>query len=140
MPPPSPEKVVENIRRTLHASVAHYAALFAETLQAVGEDELVELSLLLGLEWPGGGSTAKAKRQRKRVETLLRTLSEAAREDQQATYERCAAARMSGTPLQPVTAATDHWLDRWLTGKERKRQSEEFRRLCVSEGDQNRAR
>lgn len=129
MPPPSPEKVVENIRRTLHASLPHYAALFAETLRDVGDDELVELSFLLGLEWPRGGSSTKAKRQRKRIETLLRTLSEAAREDQQATYERHEAARASGaeaSAVRPVTAATDHWLERWLTGKERKRQSEQF--------------
>jgi hypothetical protein len=129
MPPPSPEKVVENIRRTLHAGLAHYAALFAETLHDVGEDELVELSLVLGLEWPRGGATNKAKRQRQRIETLLRTLSEAAREDRQASYERHAAATVSGTgsaavPL--VTAATDQWLERWLTGKERKRQLEQF--------------
>lgn len=124
MPPPSMEMVVENIRRTLHASLTHYAALFPETLHEAGEDELVELSLLLGLEWPRAGSASAVKREQKRIGLLLRTLSEAAREDQQATYEKREAARASGAdpgavPL--VTVATDHWLERWLTGKERQR-------------------
>ncbi|MGO8920038.1 MAG: hypothetical protein ACLQJR_29410 [Stellaceae bacterium] len=124
MPPPSTEKVVENIRRTLHAGLSHYAALFPETLDEPGEDELVELSLVLGVEWPGAASTSKAKRERKQIGLLLRTLSEAAREDQQATYEKREAARLSGADpgaIPLVTVATDHWLERWLTGKERKR-------------------
>lgn len=123
MPPPSPEKVVENIRRTLHASIPHYAALFGEALDGEAEDELVELGLLLGVEWPSAAS-ADRKGPQKRLATLLRSLAKAAREDRQATYERHAAARRAGADADAVpmvTTAVDGWLDRWLSGKEANR-------------------
>lgn len=68
MPSPSAEQVVENIRRTLHTGSAHYAALFGETLREPGEDELVELSLILGVHWPRAGSVSESKHARRRVE------------------------------------------------------------------------
>lgn len=117
MPAPSPEKVVENIRRTLHAGIPHFAALLADAPGGDRQDELVELGSLLGLEWP-------SPEQRSRIEILLDTLMNAAREDQQATCERREAARMSGADADAVpmvTAAVDRWLDRWLSGKEANR-------------------
>jgi hypothetical protein len=117
MPSPSPEVVVENLRRTLRGNIAYYAALRREALKGEIEDEIVELSFLLGLEWPAD----KARDHQGRLAGLLDSLCEAAREDQQATYERRAAAAQDGTApeaVPAVTAAVDRWLERWLSGKE----------------------
>ena len=100
MPSPSPEVVIENIRRTLHASIAHYAALLPDAICDTAEDELFDLAQLLGIEW--------AEAERARVSLLLRTLAEAALEDQQATHRQRA----------PVTTSVDRWLERWWSGKE----------------------
>jgi len=124
MPSPSPEKVVENIRRTLHASIPHYAALLGDALDGDAQDEMVELALLLGMEPPSAPSPSARRVQRQRLETLLRTLAQAAREDRQATYERREAAKLTGADgdaLPMVTAAVDGWIDRWLSGKEANR-------------------
>ncbi len=116
MPSPSPEVVFENLRRTLHSNVAYYAALSAEALRGDRADELVELSLMLGLEWPGPAEAAGAQLGR-----LLDSLCDAAREDQEATLERREASRRVGGEVEavaPVTEAIDRWLQRWLSGKE----------------------
>ncbi|HWI28394.1 MAG TPA: hypothetical protein VN668_15585 [Stellaceae bacterium] len=112
MPSPSPEVVVENLRRTLHGNIAHYAALRLETLSGGVEDELVELALMLGLE-----CTAD---RRQPLGLLLDSLCEAAREDQQATYEQREAARSGGVNINAVpamTASVDRWLERWLSAR-----------------------
>ncbi|HXZ03062.1 MAG TPA: hypothetical protein VEI03_23950 [Stellaceae bacterium] len=124
MPAPSPEKVVANIRRTLHASISHYATLFADALDGDVQDELVELGSLLGLGWPSAISPSDQREQQIRLEILLETLTQAACEDRQATRERREAARMSGADadgVPVVTTAVDRWLDRWLSGKEANR-------------------
>ncbi len=117
MPSPSPEVVVENLRRTLHSNAAYYAALSAEALRGDRADELMELSLLLGLEWPGPAEAAAIAR----LGCLLDSLCDAARADQQATLERREAARRvegGEEALATVTEAIDRWLERWLSGKE----------------------
>jgi hypothetical protein len=117
MPSPSPEVVVENLRRTLRSSIAYYAALRREALKGEIEDEIVELSFLLGLEWPA----EETPDHQARLAGLLDSLCEAAREDQQATYDRRAAAAGHGGAADAapaVTAAVDRWLERWLSGKE----------------------
>jgi hypothetical protein len=116
MPPPSPEVVVENLRRTLRSNLAHYAALGREALSGELEDELVELSFVLGLEWPGSGSAEERHAYRQRLGALLDGLCAAAREDRQAAHERPAGAAAQAAP--PVTTAIDRWLERWLSGKE----------------------
>jgi hypothetical protein len=116
MPSPSPEVVVENLRRTLRGNIAHYAALGREALSGELEDELVELSFLLGLEWPGTGSAEERQAHRQRLSTLLDGLCAAAREDRQEAHERQASAPAAAAPV--VTAAIDRWLERWLSGKE----------------------
>jgi hypothetical protein len=124
MPSPSPEVVVENLRRTLHAGIPHYAALSAETLRADLEDEMIELGHLLGIEWPEPASEDERREHRKRLQALLDTLVEAAREDQRARYERretMTARGDAGEAASPTTAAVDRWLERWLSGKEGKR-------------------
>lgn len=117
MPSPSPEVVFENLRRTLHGNAAHYAALSAEALRGDPADEVMELSLLLGLEWPGPAEAPAIAR----LGRLLDSLCDAARADQQATLERREAARRlegSAEAVPPVTEAIDRWLERWLSGKE----------------------
>ena len=124
MPPPSPEVLVENLRRTLHANIAHYAALGHEALRDAVEDEMLELGLLLGLEWPCAATEDERQAQRQRLELLLDSLMEAAREDQLATCERRAAAQSAGaaaSAVPVVTAAVDRWLERWLSAKGTKR-------------------
>lgn len=124
MPAPSPEKVVENIRRTLHVSIPHFSTLLADAFDGGAQDELVELASLLGVDWPSAGSPGDRREQQARLEILLDTLMMAAREDRQATGERREAARMSGADAEAVpmvTAAVDRWLDRWLSGKEANR-------------------
>lgn len=121
MPPPSPEVLVENLRRTLHAGIAHYAALRREALRDGLEDELLDLSMLLGLEWPCAAAADELQRHRQRLEPLLDSLMEAAREDQQATRERRDAAIAKGGNagrVKTVTVAVDRWLERWLSGRE----------------------
>lgn len=117
MPSPSPEVVFENLRRTLHGHACYYAALSAEALRGDRADELMELSLLLGLEWPRPADTAAIAR----LGRLLDSLCDAAREDQQATLERREAARHvegRAEAVASVTEAIDRWLERWLSGKE----------------------
>lgn len=124
MPSPSPEVVVENLRRTLHASIPHYAALRADALRGDLEDELIELGHLLGIEWPGPDADSAHQEHRRRLEALLETLAEAAREDQRARYEKREAMKRRGEPPEaaaPETASVDRWLERWLSGKEAKR-------------------
>ncbi len=124
MPSPSPEVVVENLRRTLHAGIPHYAALCADALRDDLEDELIELGHLLGVEWPEPASEDERREHRKRLQALLDTLAEAAREDQRVRYERRAAMKVQGDggeAAAPTTAAVDRWLERWLSGKEGKR-------------------
>jgi uncharacterized protein YicC (UPF0701 family) len=119
MPPPSPEVLVENLRRTLHVGIAHYAALRREALRDGLEDELLDLSLLLGLEWPGAAAADELQRHRRRLEGLLDSLIDAAREDQQATRERRGAALAKGADasrVRTITLAVDRWLERWLSG------------------------
>jgi hypothetical protein len=100
VPSPSPEAVVENIRRTLHAGIGHYAALLPEAICGEAEDEMFDLAQLLGIDW--------TEAARPGVSALLRTLAQAALEDQQAASQQRA----------PVTTAVDRWLERWFSGKE----------------------
>lgn len=121
MPPPSPEVLVENLRRTLHANIPHYAALRLEALRGEVEDELVELGFLLGLEWPCAAAENELKGHQSQLEILLDSLTDAAREDQQATGEQREAARKRGDDagaVRAVTASVDRWLERWLSGRE----------------------
>jgi hypothetical protein len=124
MPSPSPEVVVENLRRTLHASIPHYAALRAEALREDLEDELIELGHLLGIEWPAPASADERQAHRQRLQALLDTLAEAAREDQRVRHEKREAMKARGEDadaLAPATTAVDRWLERWLSGKESNR-------------------
>ena len=122
MPAPSVERMVENLRRTLQASIPHYAGLSPDARHADVEQEIVELAMLLGLDWFGDGSPAAYRAGRQRMCTLLDSLVEAARSDQQATYQQRVSKMMAGEgdgkALPPVTVAVDRWLERWLSGKE----------------------
>ena len=51
MPAPSPEVVVENLRRSLHEAIPFYAQLRPEAVANQMKDDLLELALLLGMEW-----------------------------------------------------------------------------------------
>jgi hypothetical protein len=124
VPSPSPEVVVENLRRTLHASIPHYAALGVDALHGDLEDELIDLGQLLGIEWPAPASEAELQEHRQRLQRLLDTLTAAAREDQRVRYERREAMKAQGAAGRadtPATEAVDRWLERWLSGKEGKR-------------------
>ena len=122
MPSRPPEEFIENIRRKLHASIPHYAVLLPGIRQADVQRELVDLAALLGVDWPGDLLLPRYDIERRRLCTLLDTLTAAAREDQQATYQLRISKMMSSdlAPAPPprVTAAVDRWLERWLSGRE----------------------
>jgi len=121
MPAPSPEVVVENLRRSLHEAIPFYAQLRPQAVGDEVEDDLVELALLLGMEWASAQGPENETGCEDHLSRLLETLCEAAREDQQATYEMRNAAKVEGQDAETVpmvTMAVDRWLDRCLTGKE----------------------
>jgi hypothetical protein len=122
MPSQPPEKFIENIRRKLHASIPHYAALLPEMRHADVERELVDLAATLGNNWPGDWSPPAYQTERRRLCALLDGLMAAAREDQQANYQQRIKKMMAShpdvDPVATVTAAVDRWLERWLSGKE----------------------
>jgi len=122
MPSPRPEKFIENIRRKLRASIPHYAALLPSMRHADVERELVDLAAMLGVDWPGDWSPPTYQRQRRWLCGLLDSLMAAAREDQEAMYQRRVLKMMARDPageaVPPVTVAVDRWLERWLSGKE----------------------
>jgi hypothetical protein len=117
-----PEKVVENLRRKLHARIPYYASLLPDMRHGDVEHELVDLAVMLGAEWPGDWSPPTYQRQRRQLCALLDSLMAAAREDQEAMYRRRISKMMANEPageaVPPVTAAVDRWLERWLSGKE----------------------
>jgi hypothetical protein len=86
------------------------------------ERELVDLAAMLGVDWPGDWSPLTYQQQRRQLCALLDSLMAAAREDQEAMYQRRISKMMandsSGDPLTPITAAVDRWFERWLSGKE----------------------
>jgi len=121
-PSQPPETFIENIRRKLHASIRRYAALLPDMRHADAERELVDLAAMLGVDWPGDWSPPTYQRQRWRLCALLDGLMAAAREDQEAMYQRRISKMMrsdlTGEAVPLVTAAVDRWLERWLSGKE----------------------
>ena len=120
MAAPSPEIAMENLRRTLHASIAYYASLALDALDGNVEDDLVELTFLLGMEWVADAENGRGYQTRLR--RILVSLCEAAREDQLNTLQRRQMALDEGLPEEPATtAAVDRWLDRWLSGREANR-------------------
>jgi hypothetical protein len=86
------------------------------------ERELVDLAAMLGVNWPGDWSPLAYQTERRRLCTLLDSLTAAAREDQQATYQqrisKMMAGDLTGDAIPSVTAAVDRWLERWLSGNE----------------------
>jgi len=117
---PSPEVAIENLRRTLHASIAYYASLAPDALDGDVEDDLVELTFILGMEWVADVKNGSGYQTRLR--RILISLCEAAREDQLNTLQRRQTALAEGRPEEPAaTAAVDRWLDRWLSGREANR-------------------
>ncbi len=117
-----PEKFVENVRRRLHARIPYYASLLPDMRHGDVEHELVDLAVLLGVEWPGDWTEQVYQRDRRQLCALLDSLMAAAREDQEAMYQRRISKMMASDPtgdaVVPVTAAVDRWLERWLSGNE----------------------
>jgi len=122
MSPTSSDRVLETLRRRLHAAIQRYAALLPDMRHADIERELIDLAAMLSIDWPGDFSPEAYRANRRRLCTLLESLVAAAREDQQAAYQRRISTMMAsdsaGDAAPLAVSAVDRWLERWLSGKE----------------------